>query len=99
MRRQAATSVVGSLSTRRRVARSAGMVSGTVWNVGFFFSIFATKYLGFTVGFPLTQCSLLVSGIWGLLLFREITNPARIVFFFASAGVLLGGAAMLSAFG
>jgi hypothetical protein len=39
----------------KTLAPPAGFVAGALWNVGFFFSIFATEYLGFTVGFPLTQ--------------------------------------------
>ena len=45
------------------------------------------------------QTSLLVSGMWGLLLFKELTDPIRIGAFFASAVTLLVGAFLLSFYG
>jgi len=82
-----------------RVAFLPGFLAGTVWNMGNIFSIYATQYLGLTIGFPLTQMALLVGGLWGMLLFREITRVGAILSFFASALVLLGGAALLSFYG
>lgn len=76
-----------------------GLVSGFGWNVGNWASIYATLYLGFTIGFPLSQCALLVGGFWGLFLFKEITGVKRILLFVGSCFVLLGGAVMLAVFG
>ena len=55
--------------------------------------------LGLTVGFPLTQCSLLLGGMWGVLVFHEITQTRRIVAFFVGALILIGGAALLAVYG
>jgi glucose uptake protein GlcU len=62
-------------------------------------SIYATLYLGLTVGFPLTQVALVTSGLWGILLFREISGAKTLIVWTLSVCVLLGGAAMLSLFG
>ena len=82
-----------------KVAFLPGFVAGVIWNVGNVCSIQATNYLGLTIGYPLTQCALLVSGLWGMLLFKEITRIPAIILFIASAFILLGGAALLSLFG
>ncbi len=111
-------------------------------------SIYATLYLGLTIGFPLTQVivsvnvavcgcvcvmcvcvcvcvrererereikrkdalvisssiffmqvALLVGGLYGIIIFREMKNPFSIFLFLVSALVLLGGSAMLSQYG
>merc|ERR1712000_123329 len=49
-----------------------GLLTGCFWGMGNFQAMFATLYLGQTVGFPLTQCCLIVSGCWGILYFKEI---------------------------
>jgi len=82
-----------------RVALVPGICAGFIWNLGNYCSIYATIYLGLTIGFPLTQLALLVGGLYGIFVFREITSWFAIIFFFISAGILLGGAALLSVFG
>jgi len=76
-----------------------GILGGLGWNVGNFASIYATINLGYTVGFPLSQCALLVSGFWGILLFKEMTGVKRIGLYLVSALVLLGGAILLAVYG
>jgi predicted phage tail protein len=49
--------------------------------------------------YPIMQCSLFISGIWGVFVFKEIVGWRAILVFFLSGGVLLGGAAQLGAFG
>jgi len=82
-----------------KIAVVPGLLAGTIWNVGNICSINATFYLGLTIGFPLTQLALLVSGIWGMLLFKEISRMTSIIVFFTSVCILLGGAVLLSFFG
>ena len=55
--------------------------------------------LSYGVAYPIMQCALFVSGIWGVFLFKEIQGTRAIVAFFAFGGILLGGAAMLGAYG
>jgi glucose uptake protein GlcU len=56
-------------------------------------------YLGMTIAFPLAQCEMVVAGLWGLLLFKELKGAVRIIHFFLGAAVLLGGAVLLSLYG
>jgi hypothetical protein len=45
------------------------------------------------------QCALFISGIWGVFVFKEIVGRRAILAFFVSGAVLLGGAALLGAYG
>jgi len=76
-----------------------GIMAGIGWNIGNWASIYATIFLGFTIGFPLSQCALLVAGMWGILLFREITGTKRVVSLFVGSGILIVGAVLLGLFG
>jgi len=76
-----------------------GLISGSVWNIGNICSVYANSHISFAVAQPLMQCALLVSGILGIFVFKEITGVKRIVTFFAFAVVLLGGAGLLAVFG
>jgi glucose uptake protein GlcU len=70
-----------------------------VWNVGNVCSIYATLYLGLTVGFPLTQLALAFGGLIGIFWFKEITGVYVIAFWMVSIAVLLTGAVLLGMFG
>jgi len=75
------------------------MASGVIWSIANVGSIFATKYLGLTVGYPLTQLSLVIAGLWGMFLFGELQGKRTRIQFFLATAVLLAGAALLSFFG
>lgn len=81
-----------------RVVLLPAMAAGFISNMGTVASIYATVNLGLTVGFPLTQMAVLVSGLWGLFLFKEMTRWNAIGAFFVSGVVLIGGAALLAVF-
>jgi len=82
-----------------KVALIPGLITGLIWNIGNFCSIYATLYLGLTIGFPLTQLALVVSGLWGLFVFKELQGFRVILFWIGSVIILLSGAALLSLFG
>merc|ERR1712070_941129 len=48
------------------------LLTGCYWSFGNVTSMFATIYLGQTIGFPLTQCCLIINGCWGILYYKEI---------------------------
>ncbi len=55
--------------------------------------------LGMTVGYPVSQCSLLIAAAWAVIYYREIREPRKIAAFAASAVVICGGATLLGIFG
>jgi glucose uptake protein GlcU len=57
------------------------------------------QVLGSTLGFPLTQTCIVVTGLWGILFFRELSGRAAIAQFSLSVLLILSGAGLLSAFG
>jgi glucose uptake protein GlcU len=76
-----------------------GLLTGVFWGMGNFNSMYATVYLGQTIGFPLTQCCLMINGLWGILYYKEIIGRAAIGTFILSSAFLIGGAAMDGTFG
>ncbi|PRP78327.1 zinc carboxypeptidase [Planoprotostelium fungivorum] len=78
-----------------RVALVPGLLTGLIWSIGNGFSIYATTYLGLKLGFPLTQLALVVSGLWGIIVFREVTALASLVWWFVSLLVVGGGVALM----
>jgi glucose uptake protein GlcU len=76
-----------------------GMAAGLLWSSGNLFSIYATQFLGLTIGFPLTQVALVIAGLWGLFFFKEMTETSARIMFFVSALIILSGGVLISLFG
>lgn len=80
-----------------------GILAGVLWNMGNACSILAMDAkvggLSYGVAYPLMQCALFVSGLWGIFFFREVQGRKAIGTFFAAAAVLLGGASILGVYG
>jgi glucose uptake protein GlcU len=74
-----------------------GVVAGIIWNIGNIMQIFAIPAIGFAVAGPINQCGLLISGLLGIFVFKEITGSSRIIVFFICSIVLVIGAFVLSA--
>jgi hypothetical protein len=74
----------------------AGGTSGILWSIGNFFSLISVFYLGEGVGYPLVQTSILVSGLWGIFYFKEITGKERISKWLLSSLMTIFGILLLS---
>jgi len=79
-----------------RYALLPGMITGLLWQVGNFCSIYATLYLGLAIVFPLTQIALVVSGLWGIIAFKELSGTIPILTWAFSVLIILGGAVLLA---
>jgi len=62
-----------------------GCLSGLLWGSGNIFSIVAVSTLGQGVGYSVIQSSLLISGLWGIFWYKEVTEPLTIMKWFAAA--------------
>ena len=51
------------------------------------------------VGWPLVQCQLIVSTMWGIGYYKEVTGPGPIMVFVTSALVVLAGVVVLGTYG
>jgi glucose uptake protein GlcU len=79
----------------RTMALPASM-SGILWSIGNLFSMVSVQYLGEGVGYSVIQLGMMVSGLWGICLFQEITGATQICKWFASATFAVGGILFLS---
>mmetsp|Transcript_13563 Transcript_13563/g.29457 ORF Transcript_13563/g.29457 Transcript_13563/m.29457 type:complete len:394 (+) Transcript_13563:233-1414(+) len=73
-----------------------GCLAGALYSIGNFSSILAISTLGDFMGYSLGQASLLVSGLWGIFYYREISAIDDIVGWLVSCAVVLGGILWLS---
>ena len=55
--------------------------------------------LGQTAGYPLTQSALLVAGILGIVVFKEVKGRKKITCFLICGATLLCGAVLLAMYG
>lgn len=49
-----------------------GMIAGLTWSAGNVASIVAVLHLGEALGYSACQASLVISGLWGIVYFREV---------------------------
>ena len=73
-----------------------GLCAGLLLSVGMLGSILAVTYLGQGVGNSLVQSKILISGLWGICWYREITERPAILKWFLSATVTVVGVLWLS---
>jgi len=59
-----------------RVMLVPGLVSGLLWAVGNFCALYAVATLGQCIGYSLVQASIIVSGLWGIVYYRELSGVA-----------------------
>lgn len=79
-----------------RVMWLPGCTAGALWSFGNFFSLISVKYLGEGAGYSVTQSAMLVSGLWGIFYFKEVTGVEAIMKWFLSASLTISGILLLS---
>eukprot|EP00568_Trieres_chinensis_P019933 CAMPEP_0183326646 /NCGR_PEP_ID=MMETSP0160_2-20130417/82779_1 /TAXON_ID=2839 ORGANISM="Odontella Sinensis, Strain Grunow 1884" /NCGR_SAMPLE_ID=MMETSP0160_2 /ASSEMBLY_ACC=CAM_ASM_000250 /LENGTH=399 /DNA_ID=CAMNT_0025494679 /DNA_START=72 /DNA_END=1271 /DNA_ORIENTATION=- len=73
-----------------------GCLSGLLFSIGNISGIVSITTLGDFTGYSLGQASLLVSGLWGIFWYREVTAASDVAGWFAAAFFMLGGILLLS---
>ena len=73
-----------------------GCLSGILYSGGNFMCIISVTFLGQGVGYSFTQCSMLISGLWGIYCFKEIEGRDRILKWMCSALLAVTGIIGLS---
>ena len=79
-----------------RVVLGPGLISGVLWSVGNACATYATLILGLAVGFSLVQLALVVSGVWGWLLYNELSSARLVAHFWLSSIIILSGGFLLA---
>jgi len=73
-----------------RVMALPGFLSGTLWSVGNFLSMYCIRTIGFAIGGTLIQCNVIVAGLWGIFFYREITGKPVLCWSICCATCLIG---------
>lgn len=79
-----------------RVMWKPGCTAGLLWSLGNVCSMVSVQQLGEGVGYSLTQASMLISGLWGVFIFREVEGLGVRIKWFVSAVITITGILMLS---
>merc|ERR1712032_475896 len=69
-----------------------GILSGVLWNISNVLSLIAIPIIGYSVAYPLLQSAVLVSSLWGIYFFKEMTDQWTIIVFWCSSIILIVGA-------
>ena len=72
-----------------------GLVSGVLFSAGMFGSIVTVGFLGQGIGNSFVQCKILISGLWGILYYKEIKGGG-VYRWFGSAALAVSGILLLS---
>ena len=73
-----------------------GLTSGWIFAIGNYFGIFTISSLGLTVGFSITQTSVLVSILWGIIYFKELPEARDQTKIIIAAILILTGSYVLA---
>merc|ERR1712137_23114 len=76
-----------------RVMATPGFLSGCLWSAGNFCSLYAVSVLGEGIGYSLIQSSVIISGAWGIIWYRELSGYRILVwsfFLIACVGYMIG---------
>lgn len=73
-----------------------GIFSGTLWSIGNIGQIYTVSVLGESIGMSIVQSQMIVSGMLGIIWFREIRGAKCITGWIASALLTLMGIFVLS---
>ena len=74
----------------------AGIISGSLFNLGSFSVLIAVGLIGITIAFPIAQTATLFAVSWGMFYFKEVVQKQGIVRVSIGALVILCGAALLA---
>ncbi len=82
---------------RRFIKREiiAGVVSGTLFNLGSLSVLVAVGLIGITIAYPISQTATLFAVSWGILYFKEVVQRRGILRAAGGAAIILCGAALL----
>lgn len=72
-----------------------GTISGTLWQIGSIGGMLSVSFFGQGIGMSIGQSSLVVSGLWGIFYFKEVTRSWKIGSWFASAAITIAGVYVL----
>ena len=76
-----------------------GLLGGAISALAIILIIKALDDLDYVVANTLSQTSIFITGLWGWLVFEEFKSARAVMYFFAGAAVLVGGAVIVGIYG
>ncbi|GAX10197.1 hypothetical protein FisN_3Lh392 [Fistulifera solaris] len=73
-----------------------GVTAGLLLTIAMFGTILSTTYLGQGIGNSIVQSKILISGLWGIFWYKEVSGLGKIVKWFISAALSVMGIICLS---
>mmetsp|Transcript_9155 Transcript_9155/g.10053 ORF Transcript_9155/g.10053 Transcript_9155/m.10053 type:complete len:470 (+) Transcript_9155:241-1650(+) len=73
-----------------------GVLSGTLWSIGNIGQIMSVTFLGESIGMSIVQSSMIISGVLGIMWYREVKGFKAILYWSLSAFVTFLGIIFLS---
>lgn len=73
-----------------------GFTAGLLWSLGNVMSMICVNNLGEAIGYSVVQSSLLISGLWGIFYYKEVSGREVIAKWFLSAMIAFVGILILS---
>lgn len=74
----------------------AGILSGSLFNIGSLTVLIAIGLIGITVAYPISQTATLFAVSWGILYFKEIVHRRNVIRVITGAGLIMCGAGLLT---
>lgn len=72
-----------------------GCTAGILWSIGNIGNILSVTYLGEGIGMSVVQCAIVISGLWGIIYFREIQGMTKIIGWSMSAILTIASIAFI----
>ena len=73
-----------------------GLFAGLIWNCANVASLYAIQSLGYGVAYPIMQSSLIVANLWGIFVWKEITDKTIICLLFGFCFIVMGGCGLIT---
>ena len=73
-----------------------GLLAGLVWNCANVASLYAIQSVGYAVAYPIMQSSLIVANLWGIFVFKEVTDKYVICALFLFCFIVMGGCGLIT---
>jgi len=73
-----------------------GLLAGLVWNIGNVASLYAIQSIGYGVAYPIMQSSLIVANLWGIFVWKEVTEKRVICLIVTFGLIVMAGCGLIT---
>eukprot|EP01084_Bolivina_argentea_P190919 327969_1 len=73
-----------------------GLLAGLIWNIANVASLYAIESLSYGVAYPIMQSSLIVANLWGIFVWKEVTDKNVIILLFVFCFIVMTGCGLIT---